>query len=134
MSKASRRLNPDEHQVIEEAAPALRPIALALRELMLGIHPDATIVAWPRQRIISFGFGPRKMSEHYAFIAVHAEHINLGLYNGARLEQEGFELAGSGKSLRHLKVHALDEALAFRLRGLVERAHAVQAQLLRQKR
>jgi hypothetical protein len=30
-----------------------------------------------------YGVGPKKMSEHYAYLAVHPRHVNLGCNYGA---------------------------------------------------
>ena len=42
------------------------------------------------------------MSEHYAYIAVHAAHVNLGFYHGAGLKDPAGLLEGTGKRLRHI--------------------------------
>jgi hypothetical protein len=61
-------------------------------------------IAWPKQRIVSFGVGLKKMSQHHCYIAVYAAHINLGFYHGASLPDPAELLAGTGKGLRHVKV------------------------------
>jgi hypothetical protein len=33
--------------------------------------PDVVEVPWPRQRVIGYGVGPKKMSEHFCYVAVH---------------------------------------------------------------
>jgi len=71
MNQQSRALSESEEQVLIAAKPDLLPIATALRDAILAVHPDATIAAWPKQHIISFGLGTHKMSEHYALIALH---------------------------------------------------------------
>lgn len=104
-----RPMGPEEEQVVASAPEALRAMLLALRERILALHPEATIVAWPKQRIVSFGTGPRKMSEHYLFLAVHPQHVNLGLYRGAELPAPaGVLVEGSGKGLRHVKIRSLE--------------------------
>ena len=47
------------------------------------------------------------MSQHYAYIAVHSAHINLGFYQGASLPDPASLLEGSGKALPHVKVNDL---------------------------
>jgi hypothetical protein len=70
--------------------------------LIVRLHEDFTEITWPGQHIASFGIGPRKMSEHYAYIAVYAAHVNLGFYHGAALMDRAGLLEGTGKRLRHL--------------------------------
>lgn len=131
MTQGAIRLSESEGEVIRLAGDRLAPVALALRDLILSVHADAHILAWPRLRIISFGLGPRKMEEHYVFIAVHAGHVNLGLYHGAALDCPGMPLAGTGKTLRHIKVRSPQEILAPAFRALVHRALEHQRQLIR---
>jgi Domain of unknown function (DU1801) len=118
-----RPVEASESQVLSGASEAMRPVVLALRSLVLAVHPTVTIVAWPRQRIISFGVGPRKMTEHYAYVAVHANHVNLGLYQGAKLQRPGLPLEGTGKNLRHVKFRTVEDARAAKVRALVRLAY-----------
>jgi hypothetical protein len=89
--------------IVASARPALRPICLSLRRVIAALHGDFTEITWPRQRIASYGIGPRKMSEHYAYIAVYAAHVNLGFYHGAALTDRAGLLEGTGKGLRHIR-------------------------------
>ena len=86
------------------APPALRPVCEALRRSIVALHKEFIEVAWPRQKTASYGVGLRKMSEHYAYIAVHGAHVNLGFYHGASLPDPRRLLEGMGKNLRHVKL------------------------------
>jgi Domain of unknown function (DU1801) len=88
--------------IVASAAPALRPVCLSLRREIVALHKGYIVAIWRNQRIASFGVGPRKMSEHYAYIAVYASHVNLGFYHGAALEDRAGLLKGTGKRLRHI--------------------------------
>ena len=90
--------------VLGVAGPRLRPICRALRSLITSLDADFVEVVWPRQGIASYGVGPRKMSEHYAYIGVQGSHVNLGFYHGASLRDPAGLLEGSGKGLRHVKI------------------------------
>ena len=90
--------------IVASAKPALRPVCISLRRTIAALHEEVVEVAWRRQRIASFGIGPRKMSDHYAYIAVHASHVNLGFYHGANLKDRAGLLEGTGKRLRHVKI------------------------------
>ena len=92
------------HDILGIASPALRPICEALRAQITSLHPEFFEVVWPKQKIASFGTGPAKRSEHYAYIAVHGAHVNLGFYHGASLPDPERLLEGSGKELRHIKM------------------------------
>lgn len=92
------------------ASPALRPVLEHVRAAVLRLHPECVEVVWPRQKIASFGVGPKKMTEHYGYLQVHAAHINLGFYRGAELPDPQGLLEGTGKALRHVKLDGLAAA------------------------
>lgn len=87
-----------------ECSVALEPIFDALYALIREQAGPCVEIAWPKQRIVSFGMGPKKMSHHHCYIAVYATHINLGFYHGASLADPDGLLEGTGKGLRHVKV------------------------------
>jgi Domain of unknown function (DU1801) len=86
----------------------LKPVFDFLYALVREHSGECLEIAWPRQRIVSFGVGPKKMSEHHCYIAVYAAHINLGFYHGATLSDPSGILEGTGKGLRHVKVSSLE--------------------------
>ena len=110
--------------VVLRAKPALRSVCESLRRLIVALHKNVVEVAWPGQRIASFGVGPKKMSEHYAYIAVHASHVNLGLYHGAVLTDRAGLLEGDGKRLRHVKLRDVSSTRNPAIRALLMEAIA----------
>ena len=84
-------------------------IARRLRQLIIEVYPDVVEVPWPKQRIIGYGVGPNKMSEHFCYIGTYREHVNLGLYYGAELPDPEGLMEGTGKKLRHIKVRNVEE-------------------------
>jgi len=110
--------------------PALRPICSTLRELIVELHEDCVEIVWIHQGIASYGMGPKKMSQHYAYIAPHSSHVNLGFYRGTSLADPHGLLEGSGKRLRHVKIRLLDEAKSTRLVELLRAAIAEQPEKL----
>src|SRR5262249_14902075 len=109
-------------EVIKTFEPDIQAIAKALRSLITSIHGDFVEVVWPRQKIASFGVGPKKMSEHYAYIAPQRNYVNLGFYHGAVLPDPDELLEGAGKRLRHLKVKSASEVARKEVRRLLEAA------------
>jgi hypothetical protein len=110
--------------LLRAAGPRLRPLCQALRNLVAALDGDFVEVVWPRQEIASFGVGPKKMTEHYAYIGVHRSYVNLGFYHGALLKDPTCLLEGTGKRLRHVKIHnpaeVMNAALAELLREAIE--------------
>ena len=109
--------------ILVKAAPELRLVCESLRSRIASLHRDFVEVVWPRPKIASFGVGPKKMSEHYAYIAVHRSHVNLGFYHSASLADPSGLLEGTGKKLRHVKLRdvsaAKNPALAVLLREAI---------------
>jgi hypothetical protein len=94
-------------EVIRSFEPGIQAIAKALKACIASIHADFIEVAWPRQKIASYGVGPKKMSEHYAYIALYKNYVNLGFYHGVALEDPAGLLEGAGQRLRHVKINSL---------------------------
>ncbi|HVN30494.1 MAG TPA: DUF1801 domain-containing protein [Thermoanaerobaculaceae bacterium] len=90
--------------ILVGTTPELRRICESLRRVIVSLHRDFVEVVWPRQKIASFGVGPKKMTEHYAYVAVLGSHVNLGFYQGASLTDPSGLLEGTGKNLRHIKL------------------------------
>ena len=97
-------------EILVGAQPELRRVCDSLRRIIVSLHLDAVEVVWPRQKIASFGVGPKKMTEHYAYIAVLSSHVNLGFYHGASLTDPAGLLEGTGKKLRHVKVRNVSDS------------------------
>jgi hypothetical protein len=97
-------------EAIDGFHPDVQAIARALKSVIAAIHADFVEVAWPRQKIASYGIGPKKMSEHYAYIAPQTNYVNLGFYHGVALKDPAGLLEGAGKRLRHIKIKSISDA------------------------
>ena len=98
----------DTHGSFDDAlagsSDQVQEIARRLRELIVEVYPDVVEVPWPKQRIVGYGVGPKKMSEHFCYIGAHRDHANLGFYYGAELPDPEGLMEGTGQKLRHIKV------------------------------
>jgi hypothetical protein len=101
---------------------SLKPIVQALREMILNVDPDACEVVRLGDRAATYGVGPRKMIEGYAYILPYTSWGNLGFYRGAILEDPNNLLEGTGKKLRHIKIRSIDEVGQEEIRQLVQSA------------
>ncbi|SDK44703.1 hypothetical protein SAMN05421823_102753 [Catalinimonas alkaloidigena] len=108
------------HEILIDATPPVQDLAFELRTLIQEVYPDVVEVPWPRQRITGFGIGPKKMSEHFCYIAVHRHHINLGFNHGGCLDDPTGLLGGEGKKFRHIKLATPDDIDHGALRQLLE--------------
>lgn len=96
--------------LLEMTAEPLRPVAVALRDGILRLHPEVSEVVRLGDRAATYGVGPRKMVEGYTYIMPHAGWINLGFYRGASLPDPEGLLEGTGAAMRHVKVRSVGES------------------------
>jgi hypothetical protein len=78
--------------------PASRELARHLREVVLAAEPEL-------EQAVKWGnlvFSLKR--DHALAIVVYRDHVNLQVFNGAKLLDRHPELAGSGKGLRHLRL------------------------------
>ena len=90
--------------ILVESDGPVRDLAHQIRALIAEVFPGVVEVPWPSQRVAGYGVGPKKMSEHFCYIAAHKDHANLGFYYGAELPDPEGLLQGPGKLLRHVKL------------------------------
>ena len=95
--------------LLELTPEALRPVAAALRDTVLRLHPEAVEVVRLGDKAATYGLGPRKMIDGYAYIMPHAKWVNLGFYKGADLNDPKDLLEGTGAKLRHIKMRSIDD-------------------------
>ncbi len=104
------------------AAPELHALMRRLRALILELDPKACEVVRLGDRAATYGLGPKKMSEGYAYIMPQSAWVNLGFYQGAGLPDPARVLAGTGAKLRHVKVRSMAEADRPVIRALLRAA------------
>ncbi|CAA9464890.1 MAG: hypothetical protein AVDCRST_MAG58-3325 [uncultured Rubrobacteraceae bacterium] len=110
----------DLEQMTAAFGPRVRDLAARTRALIVDIYPEVVEVPWPRQNVAGYGVGPKKMSEHYCYIALHDDHVNLGFNQGAELPDPEGLLEGPGKVLRHTKIAEPEDLEDPALRRLLE--------------
>jgi hypothetical protein len=111
-------------QIAAAFEPRVRDLAVRTRALITEVYPEVVEVAWVRQNVVGYGVGPKKMSEHFCYIALHKDHVNLGFNQGAELPDPEGLLEGPGKTLRHVKIAKPEDLEDPALRRLLEAARA----------
>jgi hypothetical protein len=109
-------------EIVSSVSPHARKLAEEARELIRSVYPAVVEVPWPKQRVIGYGVGPKKMSEHFCYISVSKEHINLGFMYGAELPDHEQLLEGTGKLLRHVRITELEQLSNHALKELIQAA------------
>lgn len=97
---------PERHRETVEAA----------RDLVLECHPDAEeTLRWNQPTYVVDG-------ENRFYLAHYADHVNLGFFLGASVDDPEELLDGTGDAMRHVKLTDPADADDPDLRALVERA------------
>ena len=108
--------------VIAAASPEIQALARAARALLADVMPGITEVPWARQKIAGYGVGPKKMSQHFCYIAPFKKHLNFGFMYGAHLPDPQNLLEGKGADLRHVKIRNAADLEDEGLRALIAEA------------
>lgn len=104
--------------------PDLAAIARRLRAIIRAVDAGAVETVRLGDNAATYGVGPRKMTDGYAYIMPMRGYVNLGFYQGALLADPDGLLEGTGKGLRHVKIRSLAEADRAPVRALVAAALA----------
>jgi Domain of unknown function (DU1801) len=94
-------------ELLAAISPDVAALVRAADDLVRRTDPAVVRVTWPHQKTVGYGVGPKKMSEHYAYLAVHPKHVNLGCNHGAHLDDGGL-LEGSGQNMRKTTIRSVD--------------------------
>jgi hypothetical protein len=97
----------DWDALLAQLTPEVTALVTAADDLVRRTDPDVVRVVWPHQKTVGYGVGPKKMSEHYAYLAVHPMHVNLGCNYGAHLDDGGL-LEGTGQNMRKMTVRTVE--------------------------
>ena len=93
--------------LLVQLSPEVAALVRAADDVVRRTDPDVVRVVWPHQKTVGYGVGPKKMSEHYAYLAVHPGHVNLGCNYGAHLDDGGL-LEGTGQIMRKVTIRTVD--------------------------
>lgn len=94
---------------LDATAPAVADIARALRLTVLAGFPEGVETFDRGDGLLAFGTGPSMRDFRFAIIP-HKAHVNLQLVDGVDLPNPDGRIEGTGKRVRHVKVHSLQEA------------------------
>ena len=113
-------------ELLEGVTPGLASIAKKLKALILELDPQAVETVRLGDNAATYGVGPKKMTDGYAYIMPLRGYVNLGFYQGALLQDPAQLLEGTGKRLRHVKIRSTTEVGRPALRALLTAALALR--------
>jgi len=123
-------------ELLAGVEPNLAAIARRLRALIRDVDTSTVETVRLGDNAATYGVGPKKMTDGYAYIMPMRGYINLGFYQGAVLADPERLLEGTGKFMRHVKLRPGSVFDASALSKLVRAAYTdmrerVQAESLR---
>lgn len=118
-------------ELLGVAQEPLRAILSRLRATILAVHPEACETVRLGDRAATYGVGPRKMIDSYAYVMPQSGWVNLGFFQGANLSDPHGLLEGSGAKMRHVKIRAAADADRPEIRALLAAALAERNRALR---
>jgi hypothetical protein len=113
-------------ELLAGVEPDLAAIARRLRKMIRAVDAGTVETVRLGDHAATFGVGPKKMTDGYAYIMPMRGYVNLGFYQGAMLADPKGLLEGTGKGLRHVKIRTLAEADRAPVRALVAEALALR--------
>ena len=91
---------------LESVRPEHRELLSGLHDLIVDVEPGFEIaLKWGKPAYSLEG-------EMFMYIADQSKYVQLGFYNGAQMNDPHGIIEGTGKRLRHIKVHELNDKLA----------------------
>lgn len=112
--------NVDFKQEFPDHQAKILDIAIELQKLILRIFPDTKTTF--NGENVGYGFGSRYKDLAFV-ITPHNKLVNLGIVNGATLDDPHSLMEGKGNVHRHVKLHRIDEVRNPNHEDLMQRAH-----------
>ena len=109
-------------ELLADVEPGLAAIARRLRAIIRAVDSNTVETVRLGDHAATYGVGPRKMTDGYAYIMPKRGYINLGFYQGAVLADPAGLLEGTGKGLRHVKIRSVADANRPPVRALIAQA------------
>src|SRR4051812_42308969 len=104
--------------------PDLAAIARRLRAIIRAVDKSTVETVRLGDNAATYGVGPKKMTDGYAYIMPMRGYVNLGFYQGALLADPERLLAGTGKGFRHIKTRSVVGPNRPAVRALLAKARA----------
>lgn len=126
MAKVSKAAEGTFEQLMKGVDPKVVTICKRLRKMIKQVDPETVETVRLGDNAATYGVGPKKMTDGYAYVMPLREYVNLGFYQGASLPDPFALLEGTGKALRHIKIRTPAEAASPALHQYVAAALAAR--------
>ena len=124
MTKLPKAAQGTFDELLADVEPGLAAIARRLQAIIRSVDKSTVETVRLGDNAATYGVGPKKMTDGYAYIMPKRGYVNLGFYQGAMLADPQRLLEGTGKGLRHVKIRSLADANRPPVRALIAKALA----------
>jgi len=104
---------PPERKLLDCLAgydPHISGLTLALREVVLEEAPEAIESIVKGYAVaIGFSFTGKPMKDGFCHVVAYAGRVNLGFNRGATMPDPNRVLEGTGKAIRHMTIHSMED-------------------------
>jgi hypothetical protein len=95
---------------LEPYDAAIVRLFLAARSAVLAAAPDASELVYDAYNAVSAAYSfTDRLKEAFCHVAAYPGHVNLGFNRGAGLADPEGLLVGTGRSIRHVRLSAIDD-------------------------
>jgi hypothetical protein len=108
-------------QLLKGYDPQVRELALAARELVLKIAPEAREKVYLGWQNVGYSMGGGR-KDQFCEISPKKDRINFYFMRGTELADPAGLLEGNGKRMRHVKVRSLKQLQSGALQALIRSA------------
>ena len=115
-AKTGKRAKPKKSAYMKDEHPERRKVVRALREFVKKTVPGT------KETMNSWGIPTFEAPNPFCFYLVAKNHVTLGFHYGTSVKDPEDLLEGTGKNIRHVKLHALEDLEQKGLRNLVHAA------------
>jgi hypothetical protein len=116
--KSALPRHPDVDAYVEGQPPELRQTTRFLVDLVRATVKGTTEAIWYGSPMFCAPAG----GDFFCYVAAQSRHVNLGFRKGTELDDPDGLLEGSGKGMRHVKLHAPDTIPKAKLARLLKDA------------
>ncbi len=115
--------DPEYVEFLQAFDPSIKELALAARAAVLKAAPDAGELAYDAYNAVALAFTySGRLKEAFAHVAAYAGHVNLGFNQGAGLSDPTSRLRGTGKAIRHVRLHRKEDLADAAVQALISAA------------
>lgn len=109
-------------ELLADRSSSVSELAIGVRKEIAQASGEASELLYKTYAVSNVFTNTHRMKEAFIHIATYAAHVNLGFNFGVRLPDEDNLLQGTGKLIRHIRIHSLSDLRRNPVKKLVRSA------------